>query len=150
MFISFGFSPSTGGVETMMAYQLAYFKKHGVRSTAVTCSMNKKTTFQKTDFGALIRTPLLNRSNPDAHCARSLAQWLPKIVADARPDVIYCHNLTFPYGSARTRAIVRAIKRHFPGIPLIEHAHNAQNAQKRSRALQTRFCPPGHSPLREN
>lgn len=120
----------------MMASQLAYFKERGVHNTVLTCSMDKKTTFRRTGFGELIRTPLLNRSRPDAPSARSLAQWLHEIVANIRPDIIYCHNLTFPYGPARTRAIVRTITRRFPGIPLIEHAHNAQNAQHRSVALQ--------------
>ena len=135
-FISFGYFPTIGGVEVMLHQQAQYFKSAGVQNYIITYSPNQKTTTENDAYSTIIRTPLLNRTHPDATAAKKLATWLPKILKQISPDIIYTHNATFPYGPQRTKAIVSAAKKQFPSIPLIEHAHNAQNAQHHSRATQ--------------
>ncbi|OJI06550.1 hypothetical protein BK004_03035 [bacterium CG10_46_32] len=123
-----------------MREQVIYFKKHGITPTILTYSPDKKPRTEQRDGVTVIRTPYLHRAFPDAQGATQLDRLLPDIIRMVNPDAILGHNLTYPFGPKRSARIIAVCKKQFPGLPVLEYAHNAQNALNVSADIQKKLA----------
>ncbi|MBS3055754.1 MAG: histidine phosphatase family protein [Candidatus Aenigmarchaeota archaeon] len=111
------FQPNIGGAETIMKMISKGLNKRDYDVTVV-CS-GKRFSKEKMNRIKIVRTPFLD---PKIENLNELKKWFSKFVKDF--DVVHCHNLSYPRNVKKSMVILKTCNKL--GIPIIEHAHNAQ------------------------
>jgi len=131
------FYPKIGGAETIMLYQAKWLIKQGYDVTIFTSVLNTK---NKTEQDSYFGINIIRKQYIDAKLKFSPSKLIQiekdfsNILEEIKPDIIHCHNWSYPSSSDNKKegaklilSLVKKIKE--TNTILIEHAHNAQLKQ---------------------
>lgn len=130
MFFGWFFYPKVGGAETILLNQARELIKRGYNISIVTSVLNDRKEIDEEIFGIKVfRRNYIN--SKEIQDEKRIDQDLSEIIEKIRPNIFHFHNGSYPSGgkdkSIGTKTILKIFKviKKF-GIPVIEHAHNAQ------------------------
>ncbi|MDP6293182.1 MAG: glycosyltransferase family 4 protein [Candidatus Woesearchaeota archaeon] len=111
------YHPVVGGVETCMKLLAEELLRQGHTPT-VLCSGQGHDVINGVH---VIRSPLINPKKSDI---KQFETWFGEFLDKNSFDIVHCHNLSLRFNVEKSLAILKACRHR--GIPILEHAHNAQ------------------------
>lgn len=130
MFFSWFFYPKVGGAETILLNQARELVKRGYEVSVLTSVLDDGKETDEKVFGIKVfRRKYVDSKNFQNE--QKVDYDLFEILKRNKPDIFHFHNGTYPSGSKDKSIGVKTVLKIFKtvknsGIPIIEHAHNAQ------------------------
>ncbi|HUS49591.1 MAG TPA: glycosyltransferase [Candidatus Paceibacterota bacterium] len=120
LIIAWYYAPRIGGVETVARMLAKGAKK---KNEVVVLTSSEKDKIEYIDGIKVIRTHyLLPRDG-----SNDFTEYVKNLIEKENIELVHCHNISYPFNPEKSIEIIKVCNQM--GVPVIEHAHNAQLKQ---------------------